>query len=154
MHVRLCGVLIVARHHIADDQLELGNSAVWSVSSAKPGYGVDKLRDGSLETYWQSDGSQPHVVNVQFNKRVTVTALSFYVDVEVDESYTPCKVSIRAGTNFHDLDEVKLCDIDDPRGWVHIPLSAMDSTGLDEVPLRANLVQFAVLANNENGRDW
>ncbi|XP_069861418.1 anaphase-promoting complex subunit 10-like isoform X1 [Dipodomys merriami] len=32
-----------------------------------PGFGVDRLRDGNLETNWQSDGSQPHLVNIQFS---------------------------------------------------------------------------------------
>jgi hypothetical protein len=26
---------------------------VWSLSTAKPGNGVEQLRDGNLETYWQ-----------------------------------------------------------------------------------------------------
>jgi len=30
------------------------------------GYGVNFLRDNNLETFWQSDGSQPHMVNIQF----------------------------------------------------------------------------------------
>lgn len=33
---------------------EIGRDAMWSLSSAKPGNGVDQLRDGSVETYWQS----------------------------------------------------------------------------------------------------
>lgn len=33
---------------------EIGREAVWSLSSAKPGNGVDQLRDDSTETYWQS----------------------------------------------------------------------------------------------------
>lgn len=33
---------------------EIGREAVWSLSSAKPGNGVDQLRDESTETYWQS----------------------------------------------------------------------------------------------------
>ena len=28
---------------------------VWSLSTAKPGNGVEQLRDGDLETYWQCD---------------------------------------------------------------------------------------------------
>jgi hypothetical protein len=31
---------------------ELGVEAVFSISSAKPGNGVDQLRDNNLETYW------------------------------------------------------------------------------------------------------
>lgn len=33
---------------------EIGREAVWSLSSAKPGNGVDQLRDDSTDTYWQS----------------------------------------------------------------------------------------------------
>lgn len=33
---------------------EIGREAVWSLSSAKPGNGVDQLRDDSTATYWQS----------------------------------------------------------------------------------------------------
>jgi anaphase-promoting complex subunit 10 len=137
-----------------DQLLEIGSHAVWSVSSAKPGYGVDKLRDGSIDTFWQSDGVQPHLVNIQFNRRVALTMLAFYVDLELDESYTPVTVSVRAGTHFHDLEEVKLCDVPEPRGFMRIPLmQRVDDASDVEVPLRANLLQFAVLANNENGRD-
>ena len=49
---------------------EMGQLAVWSVTSAKPGNGVELLRDGREDTYWQSDGAQPHLVNVQFQKKV------------------------------------------------------------------------------------
>jgi hypothetical protein len=53
---------------------EIGRLAVWSVTSAKPGNGVELLRDGREDTYWQSDGAQPHLVNVQFQKKVGVLA--------------------------------------------------------------------------------
>lgn len=49
---------------------EIGRLAVWSVTTAKPGNGVELLRDGREDTYWQSDGAQPHLVNVQFQKKV------------------------------------------------------------------------------------
>lgn len=32
---------------------EIGALAAWSVTSAKPGNGVELLRDGSTDTYWQ-----------------------------------------------------------------------------------------------------
>ena len=58
---------------VADDQLvhaavpsleslshlrDITDAAVcWQVSSAKPGNGVEQLRDCSTDTYWQSDGT-------------------------------------------------------------------------------------------------
>lgn len=49
---------------------DIGKLAVWSVTSAKPGNGVELLCDDRDDTYWQSDGSQPHLINIQFQKKV------------------------------------------------------------------------------------
>ena len=35
------------------DSREIGHLAVWSVTSSKAGNGVELLRDGSTETFWQ-----------------------------------------------------------------------------------------------------
>lgn len=35
------------------DKQEIGSQAVWSLSSAKPGFGVEQLRDDNIESYWQ-----------------------------------------------------------------------------------------------------
>ncbi|NXQ60802.1 APC10 protein, partial [Anthoscopus minutus] len=71
------------------------------------GFGVDQLRDDNLETYWQSDGSQPHLVNIQFRRKTTVKTLCIYADYKSDESYTPSKISVRVGNNFHNLQEIR-----------------------------------------------
>ncbi|XP_035227445.1 anaphase-promoting complex subunit 10-like [Stegodyphus dumicola] len=127
---------------------EVGPMAVWSLSSCKPGFGVDQLRDNCLETYWQSDGPQPHLVNIQFRKKTTIQDVCLYADYKLDESYTPNKISVRAGTHFHDLQEVEVMELNEPSGWVRIPLKDV----LDQ-PIRTYLVQIAVLSNHQNGRD-
>ena len=109
---------------------EIGNEAVWSLSTAKPGNGVDQLRDDSVsrlhtrarlwygcvrcvcrdvvnsgagplgstknplaepqprspaqvDTYWQSDGTQPHLCNIQFQKKMSIHEVAFYLDHKV-----------------------------------------------------------------------
>ena len=42
------------------------------------GHGVDKLLDDNLETYWQSDGPQPHLVNIQFKQKTKVKDLCIF----------------------------------------------------------------------------
>jgi anaphase-promoting complex subunit 10 len=37
----------------ANNLREIGTLAAWSVTSAKPGNGVELLRDGSTDTFWQ-----------------------------------------------------------------------------------------------------
>lgn len=145
---------------------EIGREAVWSLSSAKPGNGVDQLRDDSIETYWQSDGGQPHLINIQFHKKMTVVELAFYLDFTQDESYTPKKLSIRAGSSFHDLVEVTVKELHEPVGWMRVQLAApvaggagvaaaaADAAGGAQGPvLRAHFVQICVVAMHQNGRD-
>ena len=103
---------------------EVGDqNQVWSLSTAKPGNGVEQLRDGDLETYWQSDGPQPHLVNIQFHKKTRVKEIEIYTEYAKDESYTPCSISVRAGTTFHDIQEVHAMELDEPNGWITVPLA-------------------------------
>jgi hypothetical protein len=56
---------------------EIGEDAVWTLSTAKAGNGVQQLRDNNMQTFWQSDGLQPHLITLEFNKQVrTKTATS------------------------------------------------------------------------------
>ncbi|XP_061356143.1 anaphase-promoting complex subunit 10 isoform X2 [Gastrolobium bilobum] len=126
---------------VDDDLREMGKKAAWSVSSCKPGNGISSLRDSNLETYWQSDGAQPHLVNVQFQKKVRL---------QLDESYTPSKVSIRAGDGFHNLKEIKTVELVKPTGWVYVSLSGVDPR---ETFVNTFMLQIAVLSNHLNGRD-
>ncbi|XP_071451305.1 anaphase-promoting complex subunit 10 [Hetaerina americana] len=128
---------------------EVGSQAIWSLSSCKPGFGVDQLRDSCMETYWQSDGQLPHLVNIQFRRKTTVQDISLYTDYKLDESYTPSRISVRAGTHFNDLQEVEVLDLNEPAGWVHIPIKSL-SNGK---PVRAFMLQIAVVSNHQNGRD-
>ena len=74
--------------------------------------------------------------------------LSIYADYKQDESYTPSKLSIRVGTNFHDLKQIEEVELNEPEGWVTIPLHSEPG-----VPLRTRVVQIVILANHQNGRD-
>ncbi|QCD81761.1 anaphase-promoting complex subunit 10 [Vigna unguiculata] len=135
---------------VDDDLTEMGKKAAWSVSSCKPGNGVSSLRDDNLETYWQSDGAQPHLVNVQFQKKVRLQLIVLYVDFKLDESYTPSKVSIRAGDGFHNLKEIKTVELVKPTGWVYLSLSGVDPR---DTFVNTFMLQIAVLSNHLNGRD-
>ncbi|XP_020105323.1 anaphase-promoting complex subunit 10 isoform X3 [Ananas comosus] len=108
------------------DLREMAKKAAWSVSSCKPGNGVVALRDDNLDTYWQSDGAQPHLVNIQFQRKLKLQLVVLYVDFKLDESYTPSKISVRAGDSFHNLKEIKTVELVKPVGWVHISLSGTD----------------------------
>ncbi|RKP26194.1 anaphase-promoting complex, subunit 10/DOC domain-containing protein, partial [Syncephalis pseudoplumigaleata] len=136
---------------------EVGSMALWSVSSFKRNMGVENVRDNNLETYWQSDAPQnaghpsSHTLTIQFPRLLTLSQLSFYVSYTEDESYTPKRVAIRAGSGPNELSEMYIINLDKPVGWINIPLYNTDSE--DRAFLRAHIVQLAVLANHQNGKD-
>eukprot|EP00548_Thalassiothrix_antarctica_P010456 CAMPEP_0194157922 /NCGR_PEP_ID=MMETSP0152-20130528/73949_1 /TAXON_ID=1049557 /ORGANISM="Thalassiothrix antarctica, Strain L6-D1" /LENGTH=166 /DNA_ID=CAMNT_0038866737 /DNA_START=38 /DNA_END=535 /DNA_ORIENTATION=- len=99
-------------------QRDLRKDAIcWTLSSAKPGNGVDQIRDSSHETYWQSDGSQPHSLQIVFNRRVAISHVCLYLDYNLDESYTPKKVCIETGMTLQDLLTVSVVELQEPVGW-------------------------------------
>lgn len=93
------------------------------MSSSKPGCGVAALRDPDIRLFWQSDGPQPHYLNVHFCRWVTLAYIRFYLDFALDESYTPTKLQLWAGTGYHDLQIVSEMALEKPRGWIEIDLS-------------------------------
>lgn len=80
------------------------------------GFGVDQLRDDRADTYWQSDGQLPHLVNIQFQKKTTISDIYIYTDYKLDESYTPSRISVRVGTHFNDLQEIEVIMLTEPSG--------------------------------------
>ncbi|XP_064090713.1 anaphase-promoting complex subunit 10-like [Macrobrachium nipponense] len=127
---------------------DIGNQAVWTVSSCKPEFDVGKLRDESLQTYWQSDGDLPHLISIQFQRKTIVEDVWVYTQHEIDKSYTPSRISVRSGTHFNDLQEVKVIDCVEPNGWVYIPLN-----DYLEPPFRTFMLQLAVVLNHDDGQD-
>lgn len=123
------------------------------------GYGVEQLRDDNTDTYWQSDGPQPHLVNILFRKKTAISHLALYTDIKADESYTPNRISIRAGSHANDLTEVTQIELKDSIGWTAIPLKTVvpaDEGGVGTNctrPIRTFMIQVAILQNHQNGRD-
>ena len=54
--------------------------------------------------------------------QVRLQSLAVYLDYKLDESYTPNKVSVSAGTSYDDLRPIKTVEMEEPTGWVTIPL--------------------------------
>jgi anaphase-promoting complex subunit 10 len=148
---------------------EIGREALcWQLSSAKPGNGVEQIRDQSTDTYWQSDGqTQPHLIQVHFARRVAISHVCMYLDYNLDESYTPKTISIQCGMTTHDLmpaiADGSTIELNEPNGWCIIPLTSppdplddLGEDGAESAPkriVRAHLLQIEICAMHQNGRD-
>jgi len=131
---------------------EIGNLASWTVSSCKPGCGVETLRDEDTNLFWQSDGPQPHHLNIHFSRLVSIVSIRIFLDFEADESYTPTRITLLAGTGYHDLIPFSVLEFTQPKGWIDVPLEHVGG-GEDGKTLRAFLVQVKVVENHQNGKD-
>ena len=156
--------------HNKDLLREVGDEAVWTLSSAKPGNGVDQLRDNLMDTFWQSDGPQPHYITIQFHRRMEISELAICSIFKSDESYTPAQLSIRIGSGPHDMQEIQVVDLKEPEGWVRVPLCSYSEPSMNVKKcsnvsfkykdyngaidsVRTYAVQIVILSNHQNGRD-
>jgi anaphase-promoting complex subunit 10 len=104
----------------------------------------------------RSDGPQPHLVNIQFHKKTRVKEIEIYTEYTKDESYTPANISVRAGTTFHDIQEVHSMELEEPNGWVTVPLAPPGAEVRPGEPrgyIRTYFIQLAILSCHQNGRD-
>ena len=127
---------------------EIGRDAIITISTAKSANGVEQLRDNNLDTYWQSDGTAPHLINIQFAKRSSLCCICIYVDFSADESYTAKKLLVRSGMMQHDLCDVANVEFNEPNGWCTLSLIKEDGE-----PLRSHYLQIRVMAMHQNGKD-
>ncbi|KAG5940249.1 hypothetical protein E4U59_002580 [Claviceps monticola] len=131
---------------------EISNLGRFTVSSHKPGSGVEELRSDDLKVFWQSDGPQPHKLTVYFVKRVGIRDIRFYVDCNEDESYTPTKIAFQSGTSENKLLEFASMTLDSPTGWQQVPLAGVGGEP-DGNTLVSYVLQMQILENQQNGKD-
>lgn len=111
---------------------EISTLASWTVSSSKPGCSIPQLRHPNTNLFWQSDGPQPHYLNIHFFKLVRIVGLRLYLDFEQDESYTPTKIIFLAGSGLNDLQEWVEMRLESPRGWIWADFSGVGDPDSDD----------------------
>ncbi|TDL14422.1 anaphase-promoting complex, subunit 10 [Rickenella mellea] len=133
---------------------DIGHLGKWSVSSYKFGFGPECLRDDDPETFWHSDGPQPHFMTVQFPRKVAIQKISLHLSFPLDDSYTPSTVCIRAGTGLSDLQDVRFANLEKPNGWVTFDVSTEPNEDGDGFkPINAYVLQIVIVSNHMNGKD-
>ena len=150
---RVAIVTDAAVERMEKTMLEVGDAAVWHVSSAKHGNGVVQLRDRDDKTFWQSDGVLPHSVNIEFPRLTQVVYVAVLLLFNSDESYTPKKLSVRAGTHSLDAAEVGAAEVEGPNGWVMLELLEDPLHRSTSGRVWCTYLQLLITENHQNGRD-
>ncbi|KAH8175402.1 anaphase-promoting complex, subunit 10 (APC10) domain-containing protein [Sarocladium implicatum] len=136
---------------------EISNLGKFTVSSHKPGNGVEELRNDDtkqnlLTCSNRSDGPQPHRLTVYFVKRVGIRDIRFYVNYNEDESYTPTKIVFKSGTSENNLIEFASMSLESPVGWQQVPIAGAGGDP-DGNTLVSYVLQMQILENHQNGKD-
>jgi len=50
--------------------------------------------------------------------------ISIHLNYQLDDSYTPSTIAIRAGTGLNDVQEVRVVTLDKPNGWITFDVSS------------------------------
>lgn len=129
--------------------VDIGMIAAWDVSSYKKGYGTTEMRKDDPQLYWQSDGSLPHSLDILFSKKVEISRVCVYINCSLDESYTPHRLELLAGTGYFDLQKVATLELRKPIGWFHFETSHLSDDGI----LRPYLLRIKIYSNHDNGKD-
>lgn len=122
--------------------------ALWTASSGKVGHEVGQLVHDDTGTFWQSEGQLPHALTAQFPHAMSLSEVEIFIDLSMDESYTPLEMLIRLGPTLHDLHDLHVLEMEDPKGWLRIPL-----TDRDGATIPVHVLQLVVLSNYQDGRD-
>eukprot|EP00299_Pterocystis_sp_00344_P014534 c7208_g1_i2.p1 GENE.c7208_g1_i2~~c7208_g1_i2.p1 ORF type:complete len:115 (+),score=4.97 c7208_g1_i2:209-553(+) len=78
---------------------------------------------------------------------MTIHSILLYLDFDQDESYTPQKLHLRAGSHWQDLQQIMSFEFLEPKGWVTLPVSENGSC------IRAHMIQVVSTQNHQSGRD-
>ncbi|KAF8058735.1 anaphase-promoting complex, subunit 10/DOC domain-containing protein [Lyophyllum atratum] len=133
---------------------DISSRAKWSVSSYKFGFGSECLRDDDPDTFWHSDGPQPHFITAEFPRKVAIQKISIHLSYPQDDSYTPSALAIRAGTGPSDLQDVRVVTLEKPEGWITFDVSSEPNEEGDGLaPVYAYVLQIIIAANHMSGKD-
>ncbi|KAI0749906.1 hypothetical protein C8Q80DRAFT_1120027 [Daedaleopsis nitida] len=133
---------------------DIGHLGKWSVSSYKFGFGPECLTDEDPDTFWHSDGPQPHFITVEFPRKVAVQKISMYLSFPLDDSYTPSTIAVRAGTGHVDMQDIRILSIEKPDGWITFDASMeVNEDGEGCKYLEVYVIQVMIVANHMNGKD-
>ncbi|CAR24639.1 DOC domain-containing protein [Lachancea thermotolerans] len=130
--------------------IDITNLAYWKASSQKDGNPVSQALDDNPTTFWQSDGLQPHKIEISFSKRVDIVQFALFLSLVVDESYTPQIIKIYAGHSASDATLYKTLEVRNVNCWV--ALTFEDNRPEDNL-LKCQYIRMIIPVNHENGKD-
>lgn len=139
---------------LMEDLTNVSNLAYWKASSFKTSNPIENVINDYPESYWQSDGSQPHIVDIYFSKRIELALLAVFFGFEIDESYSPKVVKLYVGDSISDLIYYEEWYIGKITQWYVKKFPSLeDREGEQNIPIRCHILRLVFPVNHDNGKD-
>lgn len=140
----------IKRLEMSEELINVSNMAYWRATSFKASNPIINVINDDPNSFWQSDGAQPHEVEVYFSKRVNIAIIAMYFSLKVDESYTPKLIKIYVGHSLSDCELYKIVELEKLNGW--FALTFNDNRPQDGL-MKCQFIKFTFPLNHENGKD-
>lgn len=139
---------------LMEDLTNISNLAYWKASSYKTSNPIENVINDDPESYWQSDGSQPHIVDIYFSKRIELALLAVFFGFEIDESYSPKVVKLYVGDSISDLIYYEEWYIGKVTQWYIRKFPSLEDTdGEQNIPIKCHVLRLVFPVNHDNGKD-
>eukprot|EP00792_Barthelona_sp_PAP020_P003974 TRINITY_DN1799_c0_g2_i1.p1 TRINITY_DN1799_c0_g2~~TRINITY_DN1799_c0_g2_i1.p1 ORF type:complete len:159 (+),score=42.56 TRINITY_DN1799_c0_g2_i1:69-545(+) len=130
------------------DGRDITMDALLFASSSRRGFFIDNIIDNDVNTYWKSNGSPSHSIFLHFPSRKQIEQVYLYLNISLDETYTPNVICLRCGDSIEDLKEIATVTINTTNvGW--IPLLAKN---ISAFPIGC-VFEICIVSNFDEGRD-
>ncbi|SMN18044.1 similar to Saccharomyces cerevisiae YGL240W DOC1 Processivity factor required for the ubiquitination activity of the anaphase promoting complex (APC) [Maudiozyma saulgeensis] len=133
----------------SQDLLCVNNVALWLASSTKGGSPIENVLNDDPNSFWQSDGGQPHTIDIYFSRRTDIILLALYFSLASDESYTPKLFKLYVGHSPSDAVFYKSYHIEHLDGWVGLTFRDNRPDNL----MKCQFLRLVFPINHENGKD-
>lgn len=170
MAVSLSEISVLLEQKISDSYNQVTRDEVGRVLSVGDGIarvsGLDNIQAGEMVEF--ANGVRGMALNLEsdnvgvvlfgsitleFQQMVHVSRVAIQVNYSMDESYTPHRIAVRIGTRSSDIRVVTTEEVQEPQGWITIPLYEGHPDRIRQPYLTGRILQIVILSNHQNGRD-
>lgn len=129
--------------------LNVNSLALWKASSSKLGNPIENVLNDNPNSFWQSDGGQPHTIDIYFSRRTDIVLLALYFSLTKDESYTPRLFKLYVGHSPSDAVFYKSYQVENLNGWIGL---TFEDNRRDKL-MKCQFLRLVFPVNHENGKD-
>lgn len=112
------------------------------LSSFKKNHGLKELLNPEDSTYWHTDSSLPHLIELSFSKKTHINCVNLLLKYNDDDSYTPKNIEVKIGNTRDTMISINKYRFKEPSKWVTLKINSL-----------CIFVYIIIINNHQDGKD-